>query len=131
MHFASLTVVAPRVFSSHCGDFLIGMVAGFSFGEDFECFQWEWRCWGLCSFLTGAFVQFRFFLRASPRGARKDLPPRVLEFVRALPFPRPSDNCECGRLCVGYIGLAEASVLAVSRRKSNRQIFDTVSQSTR
>ena len=46
------------------------------------------------------------------------MPPRVLEFVRALPFPRPSDNCECGRLCVGYIGLAEASVLAVSRRKS-------------
>ena len=69
MHFASLTVVAPRVFSSHCGDFLIGMVAGFSFGEDFECFQWEWRCWWLCSFLTGAFARIRFLSRASPWGA--------------------------------------------------------------
>ena len=31
--------------------------------------RWEWRCWWLCSFLTGAFARFRFFSRASPWGA--------------------------------------------------------------
>ena len=36
MHFASLTVVAPRVFSFRCGDFLFGGETGFSFGEDLE-----------------------------------------------------------------------------------------------
>ena len=40
LYDALFTVVAPRVFSFHCGDFfhLVGFCHGFSFGEDMSAF---------------------------------------------------------------------------------------------
>ena len=63
---------------------------------------------------------FGSFRVPSCRGTRK-VCPRGCCSVGAPPFPRTSDNCECGRICKGYPRKAsrlecftEAGVLAVS-----------------
>ena len=47
-------------------------------------------------------------------GVHERIGPAHFVLVGAPPFPRPSDICECGRLCERYRGFAEAGVLAVS-----------------
>ena len=88
MHFASLTVVAPRVFSFFfliAAVFFLGVVTGISFGEEnvcFECFRWEWRCWWRGSFITSARAVSVPFACPSA-GAREGLCPRAFCFVGA------------------------------------------------
>ena len=118
--------------------FFLGVVTGISFGEEnvcFECFRWEWRCWWRGSFITSARAVSVPFACPSA-SAREGLCPRAFCFVGAPPFPRTSDNCECGRICKGYprkasrlecfteAGVLAASVANLTNRFASRKARD-------